>query len=56
VKRLPRVDSIDVVAITGLACLAAGLALVYVPAAFVVVGAFLLLYAVLAQRSGGPTP
>lgn len=48
------IDPLDLAAIVGLALLALGLGMVYLPAAFVVVGAFLILYAVLATR-GRPT-
>jgi hypothetical protein len=48
--RLRPVDPIDLVALIGLAALALGVALVYYPAAFIVVGGLLLLYAVMASR------
>ena len=50
-KRLP-IDSNTALALTGLATLAVGLALVYPPAAFVAVGALLIVYAVLPDHGG----
>lgn len=50
------VDSNTVLALAGLIALALGLALIYPPAAFVVVGSLLIVYAILPDRSaGGPT-
>lgn len=51
--RLKPVDPIDLVALLGLFLLAFGAGLVFLPAAFVVVGGLLLLYAVMASR-GAP--
>jgi hypothetical protein len=52
-----RPDRDTTLAAAGLASVAVGLALVFPPAAFVVVGALLIAYAVLPDRSpGGPTP
>lgn len=49
--RLP-LDTVDIIAVIGLACLAVGVGILIAPAAaLVVVGAVLLLYAVLASRS-----
>lgn len=49
-------DPNTALALIGLAVLAIGLALVFPPAAFVVVGTLLIVYAVLPDRgSGGPT-
>lgn len=51
------VDTNTALALAGIIVLAIGLALVYLPAAFVAVGVLLILYAVLPDRStGGPTP
>jgi hypothetical protein len=56
VKRVS-IDSNTALALAGLLALAIGLALIYPPAAFVVIGALLILYAILPDRStGGPTP
>lgn len=53
----PIVDQNTALAIAGLAALAIGLAIISVPAAFVVVGGLLLLYSILPdQTPGGPTP
>lgn len=50
-------DPNTALALAGLVALAIGLALIYPPAAFVVVGVLLIAYAVLPDRStGGPTP
>lgn len=47
-----RIATVDVLAIIGLACLSAGVALVTVPAAaLIVIGTAVLLYAILASRS-----
>lgn len=55
-KRLT-VDPNTALALAGLIALAIGVALIFPPAAFVVVGALLILYAILPDRStGGPTP
>jgi hypothetical protein len=54
VKRLAPlldIDPTDLTAVLGLAILACGVALVSVPAALIVVGALILLYAVLASRT-----
>jgi hypothetical protein len=57
VKRLQGVDPNTALALAGLAVFAIGLALVYLPAAFIAVGLLLILYAILPDRStGGPTP
>lgn len=50
-KRIGSVDPIDVLAVIALALVAIGVAMIYVPAAFIVVGALLLLYAALATRT-----
>jgi hypothetical protein len=50
-KRLP-IDSNTLIAVIGLAALAAGLALVSLPLALVVVGALFIVYAVLPDRGG----
>lgn len=51
------IDPNTILALVGLAVLAIGLALVFLPSAFVVVGGLLILYAVLPDRStGGPNP
>lgn len=53
----PAVDPNTAFALVGLVSLAIGLALIYLPSAFVAVGLLLILYAVLPDRSpGGPTP
>lgn len=44
-KRKLIVDAVDVVAIAGLVMLVAGIALIYRPAALIVLGALLLFYA-----------
>jgi hypothetical protein len=52
-----RPDRDTTLAAAGLASVAVGLALVFPPAAFVVVGALLIAYAILPDRTpGGPTP
>jgi hypothetical protein len=51
----PVVDTNTILAVVGLAALAAGLALVYLPASLVTVGALLILYAILPDRSAGGT-
>jgi hypothetical protein len=56
VKR-PAVDPNTALALVGLAALAFGIGLVFLPAAFVVVGGLLLVYSILPdQTPGGPTP
>ncbi len=51
--RIP-LDPNDAVALVGLIALTIGAGLIYVPAAFVVVGSLLLIYAVLATRGSNP--
>lgn len=46
------IDPIDAVALASVAVVAVGAAMVYVPAAFIVVGALGLAYAVAASRGG----
>ncbi len=46
-------DPMDAIAISGLALLACGVALISIPAALIVVGLSLLTYAILATRTGG---
>lgn len=43
-------DPIDIIALVGLVTLAGGVALVSIPVALIVVGALLLIYAILATR------
>jgi len=43
-------DPVDVMAVAGVTVLAVGVAMVFVPAAFMVVGALAVLYAVAASR------
>ena len=53
--KTPAVDQNTLLALVGLAALAVGLALIYVPAAFAVVGGLLIIYAILPdQTQGGP--
>jgi hypothetical protein len=52
VKRL-NIAPVDLLALIGLAVLAIGVGAVFIPAAFIVVGASLLIYAVMASR-GAP--
>jgi hypothetical protein len=53
-RRLDAIDRLDLIAVVGLALLATGIGLVSVPAALAVVGAALLVYAILASRSEVP--
>ncbi len=52
----PAIDQNTAIALTGLVALAIGLALFYLPAAFVVVGGLLILYAIIPDQKtpGGP--
>lgn len=53
----PAVDQNTALALVGLGALAVGLALIYLPAAFVVIGGLLIAYAILPDRPPeGPTP
>jgi hypothetical protein len=52
-KRLPAIDPMDVLALVALAAVAIGVGMVYVPAAFVVVGVVLLAYVYLTTRPTG---
>lgn len=49
---MSRIDPLDLLAVLGLAVLATGVGLVFIPAALIVIGAALLAYAILATRSG----
>jgi hypothetical protein len=52
----PMIDHNTALAIVGLAALAVGLALVYLPVAFIVTGALFIVYAILPdQTPGGPS-
>lgn len=55
-KHLPAFDANTILALVGLAVLSVGLALVFLPAAFVVAGGLLIIYAVLPDRSNGASP
>ncbi len=46
-----QIDPVDALAVLGVAVLALGAAMIYVPAAFIVVGGLALLYAIAASRS-----
>lgn len=48
----PTVDQNSALALVGTAALAVGLALVYLPAAFVAVGVLFILYAILPDQKG----
>ena len=50
------VDPNTALALAGLVVLALGLALIFLPAAFVAVGVLLILYAILPDRTPGGTP
>lgn len=50
----PAVDPLDVLALLGVAILTIGVGMVFIPAALVVLGALLLVYAILASRSPAP--
>jgi hypothetical protein len=52
----PTLDQNTVLALIGLAALAVGLALIYLPAAFVVVGGLLIVYAILPDQTPRETP
>ncbi len=52
-KRI-HIDPNDAVAIIGLIALTIGAGLIYLPAAFIVVGSLLLIYAVLVTRGSNP--
>lgn len=46
-----QIDPVDVVAVVGVVLLAVGIAMIFVPATFIVVGGLAVLYAVAASRS-----
>lgn len=50
----PALDPLDVVACLGVLIVTIGVGMVFVPAALVVLGSLLLVYAILASRSAPP--